>query len=97
MPQSTFPTGYSNISTGQLAVTASAQPLNGSHVAASYVVVKSLKASSVTVYIGSADVTDADGYALDPGDFVVVPANAVDLLYAIASTTGATLTWLALS
>jgi hypothetical protein len=97
MTQSTVPTGYSNIATGQLAVTATAQPLKSSYLGASYILIKAPKANSITVYIGGAGVTDATGYALDPGDFVPVPANAVNGLYAIASTTGATITWLALS
>jgi len=97
MSQSTFPTGYSNLTTGQLAVTEEAQPLSSTYVGASYILVKAPKANSITVYLGGAGVTDANGYALDPGDFVPVPANAVNGLYAIASTTGATITWLALS
>jgi hypothetical protein len=95
--QSTFPTGYSNVSTGQLAVTTEAQALNAAYLGASYILIKALKANAITVYLGGAGVTDADGYALDPGDFVPVPANAVNGLYAIASTTGATITWVALS
>ena len=95
--QSTFPTGFSNVTTGQLAVTTAAQALKGTYVGASYLVVKSLKANTGTVYIGGAGVTDTTGYALDPGDSVVVPYNAVNGLFAIAAATGNSLTWLALS
>jgi hypothetical protein len=94
---STFPTGYSNVTTGQLAVTDTAQQLSTDYLGASYILIKALKANTIAVFIGGAGVTDADGYALDPGDFVMVPANSANGLFAIASTTGATLSWLALS
>ena len=92
------PTGYSQGVSGQQAVTASAAQLNGAStlVGASYLLLKSIKANTTTIYVGFSNaVTTSTGYALDPGDIVQVPISMVNSLW-IVGTVGATLTWLAL-
>jgi hypothetical protein len=86
--------GNPSVTSGQLAVTATAQALASSAVIKN-VCVKALQANAITVYVGGSGVTDSTGLELTAGQAVCLPVNNIDDLYAIASATGASVSWIA--
>jgi hypothetical protein len=79
---------------GQVAVTASAVALasNSTHA----VCVTALIANTIPVYVGGSGVTTSTGFPLNAGDFYCFQVNNSNLLYLIATTTGASIAWTAL-
>lgn len=89
-----IPYGFSNIATGQLAVTTEAQQLPDA--SGSKIILTALKANTIPVYIGGAGVTDETGLELEPGVPVELNTANLNKLYVIASATGASVSWAAL-
>ncbi len=83
--------GNAAVLSGQQAVTGSAVAL-ATH-AAKNICVKALIANSLNVYVGPTGVTTATGMELAPGDSLCVPVSNSNLLFVIASTTGASVSW----
>lgn len=81
--------GY--VHSGQQAVTASAALVTGMSYGS--VCIKALQANTINVYVGGASVTDATGMELAPGNSYCAPNNQNEF-YVIASTTGASVSWI---
>jgi hypothetical protein len=81
------------VTAGQQAVTgtAAALPSNAAHNGC----VQALGANTINVYVGPSTVTTANGFPLAPGQTVCEPVNNIGTLYVIASTTGASVAWIA--
>ena len=91
----TQPSGFSSSPlTAQVSVTATAAALasNSTHT----VCVEAVIANTIPVYVGASGVTTSTGFALNPGDEFCWQVNNSNLLYLIASTTGASIQWTAL-
>jgi hypothetical protein len=86
---------YTSITSGQQAVTATAAalPSKTSH----NVCVKGLVGNSINVYLGPSTVTTSNGMELAPGDVVCLPVANPSAIYVIASTTGASVSWIAVN
>jgi hypothetical protein len=78
---------------GQVAVTATAAALasNSTHE----VCITALIANTIPIYVGGSGETTSTGYPMNAGDFYCWQVNNSNLLYVIASTTGASLAWTA--
>jgi hypothetical protein len=88
------PAGFSSSPlSGQVSATASAVALasNPTH----QVCVTALSANTIPVYIGGSSETTSTGFPLNAGDFYCWQVNNSNLLYLIASTTGASVAWTA--
>jgi len=83
----------STVIAGQQAVTATAAALplgaltNG-------VIVTGLSTNTISVFIGPAGVTTSTGAEIQPGGALSAAVNNLDILYVVASTTEASVTWL---
>jgi|HubBroStandDraft_6_1064221.scaffolds.fasta_scaffold00599_29 hypothetical protein len=89
------PAGFGSSPLGnQVAVTASAVALasNSTHL----VCITALIANTIPVYVGGSGVTTSTGYPLNAGDFYCWSVSNSNLLFLIASTTGASIAWTAL-
>ena len=75
----------------QQAVTASAVALATNTVKG--LCVKALTANTINVYVGGSGVTTSTGDELGPGDGRCYPLNNTNLVFVIASTTGASVSW----
>jgi hypothetical protein len=82
--------GY--VKTGQQAVTATAAQVTG--ISYGTVCIKGLKANSISVYLGGAGVTTSTGMELAPGDIPYCATVNAGQFYVIASTTGASVSWI---
>lgn len=76
------------------------QNVTGSAVAlatntAQQVCVEALSTNAISVFIGGSGVTTGNGYELPPGATVCPMVNNTNLLFVIASTTGASVSWIA--
>jgi len=85
---------------GDGAVLSNQQGVTGSAVAlashnAKTACVKALIGNTINVYVGPSGVTDSTGMELAPGQAVCLPVTNTNLLYVIASTTGASVSWIA--
>jgi len=78
---------------GQQAVTASAVALATN--VAKQVCVKALASNLINVFVGPSGITTSTGYLLAPGEGICPSLSNTNLLYVIASTTGASVSWLA--
>lgn len=90
----TQPTGFaSSPLAGQQAVTATAVNLgaNATHA----VCITALTANTIPIYVGGSAETTSNGFPLNPGDFYCWQVSNSNLLYVIASTTGASIAWTA--
>lgn len=85
--------GNAAVTSGQVAVTGTAAALGGG--AAKNVCVKALNANVLTVYVGGSGVTTATGMELAASQAVCLPVNNSGNLYVIASSTGASVSWIA--
>lgn len=85
--------GNSSVVSGQQAVTATAVALPSE--AAKTVCVSAAIANSILVYVGPAGITTSTGFWLAAGQSTCQPLSNVNLLSVVASTTGATISWLA--
>jgi hypothetical protein len=77
---------------GQQAVTASAVALATNTL--KNICVKALAANTINVYLGPSGTTISTGMELAPGNAVCMPITNSNLLYVIASTTGASVSWI---
>ena len=91
VPWQEAPYGLSTFNTGQQAVTASAVNLGTN--TARYVCVKALIGNTINIYVGPSGVTDSTGFELTPGQTGCWQVANTNLLYVIASTTGASVAW----
>jgi len=82
--------GY--VGSGQQAVTATAAVLSGMSYGTACV--KALKGNTINVYLGGYGVTDSTGMELAPGDSYCSLAANPGTFYVIASTTGASVSWI---
>lgn len=82
-----FQIGLGNFTSEQQAVTASAANLGGN--ASKSVCVKALIGNTINVYVGASGVTTSTGFELPPGQGLCVNVSNTNLIYVIASTTGA--------
>jgi hypothetical protein len=90
-PRSTHAQAIGYVQSGQQAVTASAALLTGMSYGS--VCIKALNGNTINVYLGGAGVTDATGMELSPGNSYCAPNNS-NTFYIIASTTGASVSWI---
>lgn len=81
--------GY--VAAGHQAVTATATLVSG--ISYGTVCIKALQGNSINVYIGGPTVTTSTGMELAPDDAYCMPTNASPF-YVIASTTGASVSWI---
>lgn len=90
---STQPGGFASVLGGQQTVTASAVvlPTNSTHG----VCVKALSTNTIDVFVGPAGVTTSTGFPLSAGDSACYQLSNTNLLFVIASTTGASISWTA--
>jgi hypothetical protein len=86
---------YTSITSGQQAVTATAAALPSSTTRS--VCVKAVVANSINVYLGPSTVTTSTGMELAPGDVICLPLANPSAIYVIASTTGASVSWIAVN
>jgi len=77
--------------TGQQAVTATATAIATN--TAKNVCLKALSTNTINVYVGTTGVTTATGFELTPGDGFCAPMSNSNLIFVIASTTGASVTY----
>ena len=80
------------VTSGQQAVTGTAAAITG--IGAGTVCVKALAGNSIAVYLGGAGVTDATGMELSAGNAYCAPTARATQFYVIASTTGASVSWI---
>jgi hypothetical protein len=78
---------------GQTAVLATASAL-GSNVCTS-VTLKALIGNTIFVYVGGAGVTTGTGFELTMGQAITLSVSNTNQIYLIASTTGASVCWIA--
>jgi hypothetical protein len=88
----TQPTGFAASPLGnQVAVTATAANLGSNSVHG--VCITALISNTIPVYVGGSGVTTSTGWPMNAGDFYCWQVNNTNLLYVIASTTGASVAW----
>ena len=95
-PNNTVPVqiiGDGTVLSGQQAVTGSAAALATN--TAKTACVKALIGNTINVYVGPSGITTSTGMELAPGEIVCLPVTNTNLLYVIASTTGASVSWIA--
>jgi hypothetical protein len=85
--------GNAAVISGQQAVTGSAAALATN--ATKNVCLKAAIANTINVFIGPTGVTTSTGLEVAPGQFVCEPVSNSNLLFVIASTTGASVSWIA--
>lgn len=83
------------IYSGQKAVTGSAAAISTTQAITQGVTVEALSTNTISVFVGPSGVSDATGIELPPGASITLPVNNIDLVYVIASTTGATVSYVA--
>ena len=83
--------GLGTFTSGVTAVTATAGNLGTA--TAKNVCVHALIGNTINVYAGASGVTDATGMELAPGQGFCWQVNNTNLIYVIASTTGASVSW----
>jgi hypothetical protein len=87
-----IPTGAGTFASGQTAVTGTAAALP-SH-AANSVCVEALIGNTINVYLGATGVTTSTGFETPPGQTRCFDVNNTNLVFVVASTTGASVSWL---
>ena len=80
---------------GQQAVTGTGVAL--ATQAARAICVVALLANTIPVYVGASGVTTSTGMQLSPGQGFCQPVNNVNLVFVVASTTGAIVSWSAIN
>jgi len=83
--------GNAALLSGQQAVTGTAAAL-ATHASKS-VCVKALLANTINVYVGTTGVTTSTGFELTPGAGLCMALSNVNLVFVVASTTGASVSW----
>jgi lysylphosphatidylglycerol synthetase-like protein (DUF2156 family) len=84
--------GIGYVKSGQQAVTATAAVVTG--ITYGNVCIKALNGNTINVYLGGAGVTDSTGMELAPGNAYCAPEVNSNEFYVIASTTGASISWI---
>lgn len=84
--------GNGAVLSGQQSVTGSAVALATN--AAKAACVKALVSNVINVFVGPSAITTSTGYLLAPGESACLPVTNTNLLFVIASTTGASVSWL---
>lgn len=87
------PIGNASLLSGQQSVTASAVALASN--ASKTVCVKALASNSINVFVGPSGETTSTGFLLAPGEGTCQPLANTNLVFVIASTTGASVSWIA--
>lgn len=87
------PVGNGAVLSNQQAVTASAVALASN--ACRKALIKALVANTINVYVGASGITTGTGYELAPGEAVNLDITNTNLVFVIASTTGASVSWIA--
>jgi hypothetical protein len=87
------PVGNGAILSNQQAVTGTAAALATN--ACRKALIKALAANTINVYVGPSGVTIATGFELAPGESVSLDISNTNLAFVIASTTGASVSWIA--
>lgn len=77
---------------GQQSVTATAAAL-ASHTVTQSLTIEALSTNTISVFVGATGVTTATGIELSPGSAVTLPVSNSNVVFVIASTTGATVTY----
>lgn len=90
-----FASGNGSLLSGQGSVTGTAAALPSN--ACKKVTLKANTANTITIYIGPTGVTTSTGLALDPGESVVIEVSNTNLIFTVASTTGAGYSWIAVN
>jgi hypothetical protein len=93
--QAAVPVTSSNpaaVLTNQVAVTATAAAI-GSGALSNGVVITALSTNALTVYVGPAGVTTANGYPLLPGQSISFGVTNLNAVFCIASSTGSSLAY----
>lgn len=93
--QATVPVSFGGNGTvinAQQAVTASAVAL--ATTTSKNVCIKAMVANTINVFVGATGVTTSTGMELPPGVGVCLPVSNANLLFVIASTTGASVSWI---
>ena len=80
------------VSSGQQSVTGTAAAITGT--GAGTICIKALAANAINVYIGPVGVTDSTGMELAAGNAYCAPTSHANNFYVIASTTGASVSWI---
>lgn len=83
--------GFGTFSSGQVAVTGTAGNLGTNTSRA--VCVEALPGNTINVFVGAAGVTTGTGLPLQPGQSTCQPVSNTNLIYVVASTTGASVAW----
>lgn len=83
----------STVITGQQAVTGSAVALASNTVKT--LCVKALVGNAINVYIGPSGVSTSTGHELAPGESQCTAVSNTNLIFVVASTTGASVSWFA--
>lgn len=83
--------GFGTFTTNQQAVTATAANLGTA--ASRAVCVLALSTNTIPVYVGGAGVTTSTGLPLVPGQSTCQPVSNTNLVFVVASTTGAGVAW----
>jgi len=83
--------GFGTFNAGQQAVTGTAANLG--NAAARAVCVTALAENTIPVYLGPSGVTTTTGLQLQPGQATCQPVNNTNLIFVVASTTGAGVSW----
>jgi hypothetical protein len=90
----TQPAGFSSALAGQQAVTATATALPSNSVHG--FCISALSTNTISVFVGPSGVTTGTGYELVPGESVCPQLSNTNTVFVIASTTGASISWLGL-
>jgi len=95
IPVTATPAVAGTIYNGQKAVTASAATIATTQAITQGVTVEALSTNTISVFVGASGVTTSTGIELPAGSSITLPVSNVNLVYVIASTTGATVTYVA--
>jgi hypothetical protein len=85
--------GTGAVVAGQQAVTGTAAALPAAALTTG-VIITGLSTNTISVFIGPIGVTTSTGAEIQPGAALSVATPNLDNLYVVASTTGATVTWI---
>jgi len=89
----TLAAGGTSVLSGQIAVTGSAVAFSSNAIKS--VTIKALVGNTISVYVGPTGVTTSTGYELIAGDSITLALANTNTIYLIASTTGASVSWIA--
>lgn len=80
------------VNTGQQSVTGTAAAVSGP--GAGTICIKALAGNSINVYVGNSGVTTSTGMELAAGNAYCAPTANANNFYVVASTTGASVSWI---